>query len=554
VDAGITPEIERSGRLDLCLVRRWMSTRPRLVVLLALMLSVVGVKGSDPAVRFGNHAEIGSDPVSGPCSAQVQGTDEQRRLLDVRRRQIDLRAARSELRRSQELFAEGLLSRAALDTAEAAVQTAQLSYQEAVLSLLNLQPRLSVREAVKYQAADGRRFVRLTVENLTPTFDDSQFKLLNNFEGADPIPEELRRRDIRDIFISLKDSGRADTATAEQAVRGTTIALPYEVHIPSLGYGDSKTLQFQLLRDVNTVVVASAYKGQTQEIDIHLQQAETTNVVGITSTQASQEADLASQATFDLRLERSSVDVRQFQLRVVNLPKQIAYSFLDPSTQARLSQVSFQAGVNAQPLGLRLFLPERSDDQVRIDQPLEFWALVMTDAQADAFRADRLYTASEIQASRVGQVRLAIMPRGVGKIEVSAPSLFSEIQTGESVQTTMVLRNTGTRRIDNTKLSTDAPLNWRVEVTPNIVPALEINRETPIQLRIVPPADVPVGDYEVRVKSESYAYNRQVPSEDKIYRVSVKARANLWATLGLVAALAALILGIIYGGMKLTRR
>jgi hypothetical protein len=422
-----------------------------------------------------------------------------------------------------------------------------------VLSLLNLQPRLSVREAVKYQAADGRRFVRLTVENLTPTFDDSQFKLLNNFEGADPIPAELRTRGIRDIFISLKDSGRAEQPN-ETTVRGTTIALPYEVHVPALGYGESRTLQFQLLRDVSSLVVSSSYKGQAQEIDIQLQQAETTNVVGVTSTQISQEADLASQVTFDLRLERSSVDVRQFQLKVVNLPHQVSYSFVDPGTQARLSQVSMPAGVTTQALGLRLFLPERSDDQVRIDQPLEFWALAMTDAQAGAFRADRTYSPGEIQASRVGQVRLSILPRGVGKIEVSAPSLFAEIQTGETVETTMVMRNTGTRRLDNTKIAAEAPINWRVDVTPNIVAALDINRETPIRVRIVPPPDVPVGDYEVRLKSESFAYNRQVPSEDKIYRVSVKARTNLWATLGFMALVAAILAGVVWGGMKLTKR
>jgi hypothetical protein len=491
-----------------------------------------------------------------PLTAQAtQGAtgDEQRRFLDVRRRQIDLTAARAELKRVQELYDQGLTSRAALETTQAVVQTAQLSYQEAVLSLLSLQPRLSVREAIKHQSRDGRKFVRLTVVNLTPTFDDAQFKLLNNFEGADPIPAELRTRDVRDIFISLRDTGRAESG-AGPATRGTTIALPYEVHLPQLAYGQARTLQFQLLRDVGSVVVASSYKGQTQETDIQLQQAETDNVVNVTSTQISQEADLGSQATFDLRLERSNVDVRQFQLKVVNLPRQVSYSFVDPATQARLSQLNFPAGVTQQALGLRLFLPERGDEQVGIDQPLEFWALVMNDTQAEAFRADRPYTAGEIQASRVGQVRLAILPRGVGRIEVSAPTLFSEIQTGESVESGLTIRNTGSRRLDNIKLSAEAPVNWRVELTPNLVPALDMNRDTVVKMRIVPAADVPVGDYEVRVKSESYAYNRQVPSEDKMYRVSVKARTNLVATLSLVALLGVLVVGIIFAGMKLTKR
>lgn len=301
-------------------------------------------------------------------------------------------------------------------------------------------------------------------------------------------------------------------------------------------------------------MVASSYKGQNQEIDIQLQQAETENVVTITSTQISQEADLGSQATYDLRLERSSVDVRRFQLKVVNLPHQISYSFIDPQTQARLSQLNFPAGLTEQRLGLRLFLPERADERVRIDEPLAFWALVMDEAQAQRFQQERVYSSGEIEQSRAGRVRLVIIPRGVGRIEVSAVSLFSEIQTGETVDTTITLRNTGTRRLDNIKLTTEYPLNWRVELQPDIVPALEINRETSVKLKIIPPSDVPVGDYEVRLKTESQAYGRRVPSEDKIYRVSVKAQTNIWGTAGLIGGLLLLVIGIVVFGIKLTRR
>ncbi len=508
---------------------------------------------------FGQGAGAGIEAQSTGQASQ-QGADEQRRFLDVRRRQIELSAARANVTRTADLYSQGLVAKADLDRAEAALQTAQLSYQESVLALLNLQPRLSVREALKSQAPDGRKFVRLTIVNLTPTFDDSQFKLLNNFEGAQPIPEELRTRDIRDIYLSLKDAGGTPAAGAtDVAPRGTTIALPYEVHVAQLGYGQARTIEFQLLRDVNRVVVASAYKGQTQEIDIELQQAATSTVVAVTSAQVSQEADLGGQATFDLRLERSSVDVRQFQLKVVNLPRQISYSFVDASgrdasSEARLSQLSFASGVSRQALGLRLFLPERADDQVRIDQPLEFWALVMNEEQARHFDADRTYTAQEIDASRAGAVRLAIVPRGAGRIEVSAASLYAEITAGDRVETNLVIRNTGTRRLDNIKVSADAPLNWRVTLQPNIVASLDINREESVRLRIEPPTEVSVGDYEVRLKSESFAYNRQLPSEDKIFRVSVKARTNLFAIIGLLALLIGLVAAIIVAGVKLTRR
>lgn len=483
--------------------------------------------------------------------------DEQRRFLDVRRRQIELASARATLKRTLELTREGLVPQTELDRAKTAVDTAQLNYQEAVLSLLSLQPRLTVKRAVKHQSRDGRKFVSLNVENLTPTFDDTQFRLLSNFDGADPIPESLRTRDVLDIFISLRSAG--DTAglssTAnDSTARGITIALPYEVHIPELKYGESKSMEFQLLRDVNSVVVASTYKGQSQETTVQLEQAETENVVNLSSTQISQEADLGSQVTFDLKLERSSVDVRQFQLKVVNLPQQISYSFVDPASQARLSQVNFPAGVTQQALGLRLFLPERSDAQVLIDQPLAFWALVTDQAQGQLFSQEKYYSSADIDQSRAGRAHLVVIPRGVGKIEASAASLYSEIQTGEAVETNITIRNTGTRRLDNIKLTTEYPLNWRVEVSPDIIPALEVNREFPVKVRITPPSDVQVGEYEVRLKTESFAYNRQVPSEDKIYRVSVKAQASVWGTAALVGSLLVIVTGIVIFGVKLTRR
>lgn len=489
------------------------------------------------------------------ASAQsaVHVSDEHRRFLDVRKRQIDLNTARAALQRTQDLAKQGLLPQIDLERAKTAVEMAQLNYQEAVLSLLSIQPRLSVREAIKSQDKEGRKHVKLTVENLSPTIDDSQFRLLNDFDGADPLPESLRTREIKDVFISLRAAGDGGN-NGTSLPRGTTIALPYEIHIRELKYGAAARLNFQLLRDVSSVIVTFTYKGQIQETVIELQRAETEYAVGITTTQISQEADLGSHATFDLKLERSSVDVRQLQVRVVNLPHQVNYSFIDPVSQARLSQISFPAGIIQQSLGLRIFLPERADEHIRVDEPLEFWALAMDEAQANLLHGERAFSAGEIEQSRAGKVRLVVIPRGVGRIEASAASLFSEIVIGEAVETNITIRNTGTRRLDNIKLSAEYPLGWRAELEPDIVQSLDINRESNIQLKILPPHDILVGDYEVRIKTESFAYNRRVPSEDKVYRISIKAQANMWVTAGLVALLLALILGIVIFGIRLMQR
>ena len=478
----------------------------------------------------------------------AQQSAEDARFIDVRRQQINLNEARATLARTQELVEQGLMQRTELNSAQVRLEHAQLNYQNAVLTLLALQPRLSIQEAIKRQDGEGRRFVRVTLQNLTPAFDDYRFQLLSNFEGADPIPPELRTRDVTDIFVSLQATGSSGDA------RSTIIGIPYEIHIDRLLYGESRAMEFQLLRDVDSLIVATNYKGQTQESTIHLQQAETDSVLMMSSLQVSQEADLGAEVVFDLRLERSSVDVRRFQLKLINLPRQISHSFLDSGSRARLSQVNFPTGVTQQNLNLQLFLPSRVDDRIKIDEPLEFWALALDDEAARQFAEDRTYTEEEIERSRAGRVRLLLLPRGVGRIEVAAPSLFSEILTGDTVEARMTLRNTGTRRLDNIRVRADAPFNWRVEIEPDIVETLDVNREEEVRFRMIPPDGAVVGDYEVRIRTESYSFNRAIPSDDKLYRVSIKARPNVLITGGLFAGLLIILAGVAVFLVRLTRR
>ncbi|HWC77783.1 MAG TPA: NEW3 domain-containing protein [Blastocatellia bacterium] len=487
----------------------------------------------------------------GPLRAQ---DTEQRRFLEVRRRQLELQAARKQYDRTSKLAASGLVSQTDVDRDRNSVSTAQLNYQQAVLSMLDIQPRISVRAAVKTQMADGRKFVRLRIANLTPTFDDSQYALLNNFEGADPIPQELKTRAVNDIFVSLRDSGATLPEPGVPRGSNAVISLPYEVHIPQLRYAQNKDLNFQLLRDVDSVVVALTYRGQVQEFPVQLEYAAGTSEVLISSSQLSQEADLGTQATFNLMLERPSVDVRSFQLRALNLPRQVTYSFIDPQSQARLSQINFPAGVTRQTLGLRLSLPEQVGDQLKVDEPLEFWAVALEEAAASQLTGENVAWQDELAAAGSGKIKMTLVPRGVGKIEVVAPSLFSEVEAGHSVETSITLRNAGTRRVDNVKVSADHPFNWKVETDPIIVPALEINHEQAVKLRIIPPPDVAAGDYEIRIKTESYADNRRVQTEDKIYRVSVKTKVSLLGAGALIGGLLLLVLGVVAFGIKLTRR
>ena len=115
-------------------------------------------------------------------------------------------------------------------------------------------------------------------------------------------------------------------------------------------------------------------------------------------------------------------------------------------------------------------------------------------------------------------------------------------------------RRFGLRRAVAVRLIAEGPLGWKAEIVPDRVPSIELGKETDVELRVSPPDDVSVGDYEVRIRTESYAYNRRVPSEDKNYRINVKPGSNLVGTFLLILALCALVVGAVLFTIKLTRR
>ena len=475
-------------------------------------------------------------------------------MVEVRRQQVELKAARAELNRVEQLADKGLMSTADVERARTKVETQQLNYQESVLAMANARPRLTVVKALKTQDAQGRKFVHLILANRTPGLSAEDVALLGQTRESDPLAAKVANRDVDDIFASLRDTGAVSTPNAPAAGRGVTIALPYEHEIHRLAYGQSIELVFQLLKDVDSVTLVLSHHGEERQIDIQLQQDGGAGMINITSTQVSQEADLGGQASFDLLLSRSNVEVQSFQLLAAGLPAQVTYSFVDPTTQARLSRVSFPAGVTQRPLELKVFLPERADSAVGIDRPIKFWAVASMTDVGTVFAEPRAYSAAELQASRAGFTQLEMIPRGVGRIEVSAPSLYSEIRPDDRVETNLTIKNTGTRRLDNVSVQVDTPSGWRAQSSPSVLASLDPAAERLVRVIIAPPPRVTVGDYEVRINTESFAFNRRVPSENKIYRVSIKPGSNVWATGTLVALFLGIIAAVVIFGVKLTRR
>jgi len=167
---------------------------------------------------------------------------------------------------------------------------------------------------------------------------------------------------------------------------------------------------------------------------------------------------------------------------------------------------------------------------------------------------ERHYTASELDRMNVSYVRLELVPRGVGRIQVRATNFYHELKPGENVQMQLTVYNDGTRRLDNIKVQTDPPVNWVSTVTPDLLESLMPGKEAVVTVSLSPPQEVNVGDYEATIKTESYASNKKVESEDKKIKIHVTAQASFFGTTLLVLLMVGILTGVVVFGIRLNKR
>jgi len=465
------------------------------------------------------------------------------KLLALKKAQLRLEAVKGDFDRALKLKEEGLISEQDFAQKRTTYLQAQVGYQEALINFMGTEARISVSSAVKYQGKTGKKYVRVSLQ-----YSSKELKELSklNIKAEDVFPLDFLK-EVKDVYISLKSEGKI-------------ISNPYERRIASLPLETEKQVRFQLLKDVDNLDVFISYAGKNEETSVYLQKETSANIVTINSAQFSQEADLGSQATYDLSLEKFTGEANIFKLEVVNLPYQITYEFIDPSSQARLSQIKFTEGTTSMKLSLKLYLPKHVDKKVVIDKPIEFYILILDNEQSTKLnqlligKTDSVLTPEEIGSIKAGHVKLELIPRGVGKIEVQALNLYHEIKVGEKIDMEVTVKNTGTRILNNIRIYTDLPLNWRSVIEPDLIPSLAQNKEGIVKISFIPPSNVGVGEHEPKIKAECIADNKKVESEDKIVRIHISTKTNILGVSLLILLLIGLLVGIVVFGIKLTRR
>jgi hypothetical protein len=460
--------------------------------------------------------------------------------LDLKKARAAYEIAQQKYENDKELYDQKAISLSEFNNSKNEFLSKEVDYQKLILRLISQQSYVIVEKALKYQNTKGEKRVRLTLRSSTEGNQDYLQQFEQHFDVFTP---EMRTAKVYNIFVSINNI--ADN---------TIIGSPYEIRIPFIDYGATSSIDFNLLRDAESVQVVLNYNGKKDTKNIYLEKDASANIVAISSSQFAQETDLGSSASFDLSLERFSSSDDVYRFLVVNLPRQVSYDLFDADNSARLSQLRFNQGVNTRKLSLKAYLPDREDEQVKIDQPIDFVVIILTDAEYNKIKDPVHLSQKDIEQIQAGKIRLELIPKGVGRIMVKAPSLYHEIKTGDSLSMKITVMNDGTRILDNIKITTENPLNWKTAIVPDVISTLAPGKEQEVLVNIMPPRDVNVGAQEVKIKTQATANNRTVETEDKTVRIQVEARTPIFGTIMLILLLVGVLVGIVVFGIKMSKR
>jgi len=480
-------------------------------------------------------------------SAFGQGTgffnqrDDQYRLLGLKRAKEAYEVSRDDFERQKELFARQLISSTELEQVRRVYSDAEVNYQQSLLAVLFEEQYISVTEAVKYQAKDGRKHVRLTVANTSG--GSEEFRQL--IDVKDELFRSLQPDVTHNIYVSMLNNDNA------------IVSQPYEAKIDQLRFGEPQKVDFTLLQDLDAVTVFLIYgNGNQRSMKIFLQKDASVNRVLVQSEQFSQEVDLGKSASFDLTLELFSGSDNTFSLEVVNLPKSLNSYFADSSGSARLSQVKFAESSHTKRASLKVTLPDRTTPDIAMDVAIPFFVLVLPREKTQQLSdlTTRKWTEEELTGLGVGFVRLELIPRGKGELLVRSPQLFHSILANEAVTMFVDIVNEGSRRLDNTEVRVDIPLGWSREITPQSIPTIGIGEESRVNLVFTPPEDIAPGKYEVRLRTSATSNNQPVNALDKTVTIEIRPDSNVLGILAVVVGLVVLVGGIVVYGIRLSRR
>ncbi|MEE2659783.1 MAG: NEW3 domain-containing protein [Candidatus Latescibacterota bacterium] len=476
---------------------------------------------------------------------QISKLQLEERILQLELRERALATQLAELETTRDLYERGFVTlltykqtRNSYEEARLNKEEAEILLEETKLNLLKTATHIVVRNARKYKTKDGKGMIEVVLENAS---DLEDALIVDPTLSEDDLRTLLK---VENIYVSLRN--------------GPIVSEPYEIRVPALEVGEQRSLTYRLLRDEEAIVVVLNYLDIVDEsIPVILRKGGRQELPSINSAQFSQTGDLQQDVRFDLIVERLSDEERSFALAVVGLPQKIESSFI--SSGAKVSQVKFDESTSRDTLALELEIPEKLDRRF-IGRTRTFFALVMEASEYPhihklrAKYVDDPVPEKDVKALRCNYVKLELIPKGIGKLEVLVANRYQEIEFGEELRIRVEFHNRGSVFVQNIKAALDVPYQWEHDAEPNLIKRLEPDERVPITITARPPDDIAVGKYDLGIEAQGQVGNENVESLEKNLTIHVGARANITGNAILIGILVFLVVGIGVASMKISRR
>ena len=499
-----------------------------------------------------------ADIVSGPEDIVRLTQEERRNRLETQKAKLQLDNARTQMEEAKidyeealQLYEERIYDSVKLNKAKQNLDKMVLAYEEAIIELQKVRLNslgnatlITVVDATKYRNDDNEVMVSVRLKN---DGDVDKARMAMGDDSGLAYEDLKALLDLDNLVVSVVDSSHV------------IIGDPYQQIISKLKYGEEKSLEYRLLKkDVDSITVDIQYLGdKTKQYTVFLKKEASQDLPTISSTQYAQQGQLGSEVQYDLTLERLTKSEQSFAPRVLNLPPAFNYSFRDPKSDARITQLRFTEEISKQTLDFEVSLPEKLDQEY-IDKNIEFFIVVTRPEELTAISALRQkYGQKDIPAEDIAKlkgnrVRLILIPKGVGKLEILVANLFKEVKQGDEVSFKFTILNSGTMSVRKVLPELDLPLEWEAKLQPRESEVIEPDEKVLFRVDVQPQEEV--GEYPIKIMAKGHTGIETVEAKDKDFTIRIAAKRNLTGTIVLVLILVGLVLIVSIASIKIARR
>lgn len=485
--------------------------------------------------------------------------DQRLNLLKIEQAQLKRDQAESEqakaqveLAELQTLFDEKVITIEKLNKAKQEYERAVLAFKQAEIDLertrlefLTEATLITVVGAKKSRGKDKQVFAEISLRNDS---DVSKARIaMGDTEGvSDGNLAALLK--IDNIIVTIKDGSQY------------IVGDPFQQIVPELQLGEEVKLKYQLLnKSVEDITIQIQYLNTTKTYTVYMQKKSSQQLPTVSSTQYALQGQLGSKIRYDLELERLAETEKSFPLIVLNFPQEIPFAFLDPQSGARISQVKFSGERPKQSLDFEVSIPEKLD-QSFIDASVDFTIMVVESSELKTINElQKEYRGKKMPPEVISKIKgkkleLILIPKGVGDLEILVTNSFKEVLQGDEVEFKLTMLNSGTLALRNVRPEIDVPLEWEDSIEPKEADFIEPGDKVIFTARAIPPSDVKIGEYSVKIEAEGYSGVETVEAVDKNFKIRVVRESNITGTLILVIILIVLVLGISIASIKIARR